>query len=154
MTTRLNVHFTATVAWPIHNWRVIRRLAFLPLSLALLLTLFMAPYQHVHLATYQGQDPDDHDDDSAVVHIHFYTVHAPTNHGIGTGVDSADGDKAQALDTFTTVPQAGFPALTRPASRLLLFPPSDFFRRVVELTEPRGHDPPFFEFAVPRAPPL
>jgi hypothetical protein len=138
----------------VHNGGVIRRLALLPLSLGLLLALFMAPYQHVHLATYQGQNPDDHDDDTAVVHIHFFSISTPAHHRGGTGIDNADGDKAQALDTFTTVPQAGFPVLARPEARLLLFAVTSVFVGVAELTEPRGHDPPSIDFSAPRAPPI
>jgi hypothetical protein len=138
-----------------HNRMVMRRLSQLPVALALLLAFFMAPYQHVHLATNHREDADHDHDDAVVVHIHFNTVSVPTNRNSGPSLDVSDGDHvSRSLDTFTTMPQAGFAVLARPESRLLLFPPADRFVGVVEVTEPRGHDPPFFEFSVPRAPPV
>ena len=63
-------------------------------------------------------------------------------------------DHARSLDTFTTIPQAGFQALMRPESRLLFFVREDVFVGVVEVTEPCGHDRPCVEFfSAPRAPP-
>ena len=135
-----------------HNRIAMRRLSLLSVSLALLLAFFMAPYQHVHLAVSHRENANHHHDD-AVVHTHFYAVSVPTSRNSRASLDDSDGDQAQSLDTFTTLPQAGFPALMRPESPLLLFAPKDLFVGVLEVTEPRGHDPPSLEFSVPRAPP-
>jgi len=131
---------------------MIRRLSLLPMSLALLLAFLMAPYQHVHLATSYEEDADHHHDD-AVVHTHFFSVSVPTSRNSGASLDDSHGDHARSLDTFTTLPQAGFPAFIPPDSRLLRFAPKDLFVGVVEVTDPRGHDPPSLEFSTPRAPP-
>jgi hypothetical protein len=137
---------------------MIRRLSLLPVSLALLLAFFMAPYQHVHLATNHREDADHDDrddDDAAVEHIHFYAVSAPASRNGAVSIDGSDGGHvARSLDTFTTMPQAGFPGLPQPESRLLLLPPAEFFVGVLDVTEPCGHDPPVFERSVPRAPPV
>ena len=140
-----------------HNRMVTHRLSLIPVSLALLLAFFMAPYQHVHLArNHKGDaDHDDHDDDdAAVVHIHFYTVSVPASRNSAVSIDGPDaGHVARSLDTFTTMPQSGFPALARPESRLVVLPPPELFVGVLESTEPCGHDPPVSKRSVPRAPP-
>jgi hypothetical protein len=136
-----------------HNHVVMRRLLSLSVSPALLLAFLMAPYQHVHSAASHSQNANHHHHDDAVVHTHFYTVSVPTNRNSGTSLDDSDGHHARSLDTFTTIPQAGFPAFTRPESRLLVFALEDVFAGFVEVTEPRGHDPPALEFSAPRAPP-
>jgi hypothetical protein len=136
-----------------HNWVVMRRLSLLSVSLALFLAFLIAPYQHVHMAASHSENADHHHDD-AVVHTHFYGASVPTRQNSGASLDESDGDHARSLDTFTTIPQAGFPASMRPQSRLLIFVPEDLFVGVVEATEPRGHDPPSLEFSAPRAPPV
>ena len=130
-----------------------RRVSLLPVCIALLLAFLMAPYQHVHLAASHRENPNHHDDD-AVVHTHFYAVSVPTSGNRGASLQDSDGDHARSLDTFTTLPQVGFPAFAEPESRLLLFAPKDVFVGVVEVTDPRGHDPPSIAFSAPRAPPV
>lgn len=137
-----------------HTWVVMRRLLLLPVSLALLLAFLMAPFQHVHLAANHREHADHDHDDAAVVHTHFYAAPVPVSGNGGASLDDSDGDHARSLDTFTTMPQAGFPAFMQPQSRLLIFVPEDFFVGVVEATKPRGHDPPSLEFSTPRAPPV
>jgi hypothetical protein len=131
-----------------------RRVAVLPAILPLLLAFLMAPYQHVHLAANHRED-DDHDhDDAAVVHAHFYGVTAPISGSGEASLEDSHGDHvSRSLDTFTTMPQAGLSAIARPESRIFAFPPSALVVGFVEITEPCGHDPPFLESCVPRAPP-
>lgn len=136
-----------------HNEVVMRRLSLLSVCLALFLAFLMAPYQHVHLAASHSDNADHHHDD-AVVHTHFYAASIPTSRNTGASLDDPDGDHARSLDTFTTMPQAGFPGFVQPESRLLLLAAKDVFVGVVEVTEPRGHDPPSLEFSAPRAPPV
>jgi hypothetical protein len=135
-----------------HNHIPMRRLLLLSVFPALLLAFLMAPYQHVHLAASHSENATRHHDD-AVVHTHFYAVSVPTSRNSSASLDDSDGDHARSLDTFRTIPQAGFPAFTRPESRLLAFAQEDVFAGFVEVTEPRGHDPPSLEFSAPRAPP-
>jgi len=132
-----------------------RRVAVFPVCSALLLAFFMAPCQHVHLAA-SHEEGDSHDhDDTAVVHAHFYAVSIPISRSSGSNLKDSRGDHvSRSLDTFTTMPQAGLSVFMRPESQILLFPPADLLVGVVEVTEPCGHDPPFLEFSVPRAPPV
>ena len=136
-----------------HNRIVMRRLSLLSVCPALVLAFFMAPYQHVHLGPNHSENANHHHDD-AVVHTHFYSISLPINRNSGVSLDDSDGDHARSLDTFTTLPQVGFPAFMRPESRLLLFAPKDVFVGIVEVTDPRGHDPPSLAFSAPRAPPV
>ena len=130
-----------------------RRVAVLPVGLALLMAFLMAPYQHVHLAPNHREDTD-HDDAAAVVHIHFYAVSVPVNRNGKTNLDDSDGDHgSKSLDTFTPMPPAGLLAFALPESRFLLFRPADLAVVVVEITEPCSHDPPFLDFPIPRGPP-
>ncbi len=132
-----------------------RRVAMLPMFLALLVTFFMAPYQHVHLATGYGGAADHDHEDLAVVHAHFYAVSGPMPRKGGSDLKDLDGDHVSLpLDTFKPMPQAGFSAIVLPESRILLIPRADLLLGVVAVTEPCGHDPPFLDFSVPRAPPV
>ena len=151
--TSFDCYFAAKIAALMHNCVVMRRLSLLSVSLALFLAFLMAPYQHVHLAASHSENADHHHDDT-VVHTHFYSASVPTSRNSGASLNDSDGDHARSLDTFTTTPQAGFPAFMQPESRLLLFAAEDVFVGVVEVPEPRGHDPPSLEFSAPRAPPV
>jgi hypothetical protein len=109
----------------------------------------------VHLAMGHSEDDDHDDDDSAVVHIHFYAVSIPASGNHVVRVDGSDGGHiARSLDTFTTIPQAGFLVVGLPASQLLIWPPAKPFVGVAEVTEPCGHDPPAIACSTPRAPPV
>jgi hypothetical protein len=136
-----------------HNSVVMRRLWLLSVSLALLVALFMAPYQHVHLASAGHEEDEHHHHDDPIVHTHFYAASSPESQNSGANLDDIDGDHARPIDTFTALPQVGFPPFVRPESRLLVFAPEDVFVGVVEVTDPRSHDPPRLAFSAPRAPP-
>jgi hypothetical protein len=125
---------------------------------ALLLGSLMAPFQHVHqrLSGPHSHVPQAHDDDddAAIVHIHFVVLSLP--HGTAAPQDlRAPGDDhvARALDTFTAVAHASFPALVLPVSQALLDHPGRSQERFVEELEPCGHDPPLLDASIPRAPP-
>ena len=134
---------------------LMRRLVVPPTCLVLLLMLFMAPYQHVHLAMDHDPDAGDHhhDDDAAVVHVHFYESVAPTQNG-QPAVDDPDRDHvSRSLDSFATMPAVDMPVLYRPESRIFIFPPEQRVVAIVESIEPCGHDPPLLARSVPRGPP-
>jgi hypothetical protein len=132
-----------------------RRVVMVPVFLALLLAFFMAPYQHIHLATSHGGGADHDHGDTAVVHAHFDAESAPTSRNGEATLKDSDGDHAsRPLDTFTTMPQAGSYEFLLPESRVPFFAPPDLFVGVIEVTEPCGHDPPFLEFSSPRGPPV
>jgi hypothetical protein len=126
-----------------------RRLVLIPTSLALLQAFFMAPYQYVHI----GLGHEKHAE-STVVHAHPYAISFSINPNDGPVVGHSHKPHASlALDTFTTITQ-GIPFLFfQPDARVQLFAPAESFVWV-EVTEPRGHDPPCIDNAVPRAPPL
>ena len=62
-----------------HNPSHMRRVLLFPVSVALLLAFLMAPFQHVHLASNDAEHADHDHDDTAIVHIHFYTASASGN---------------------------------------------------------------------------
>ena len=136
-----------------------RRLFLFSAVFALLLGSLMAPFQHVHQRlsgphSFVPQAHDDDDDDAAVVHIHFVVLSLP--HGTAAPQDLlAPGDDhvARALDTFTAVAHASFPALMLRVSQALLYPPGRSQERFVEELEACGHDPPLRDGSIPRAPP-
>jgi hypothetical protein len=140
----------------------LRRAALFPLLLVLLQAFVMAPYQHVHLhqpSEREGKANHDHrqhgQDDSALVHIHFYAFSAPESSDGTAGVeDSRGGHVSVALDSFATLPHVGIPAFVKPQIVTLLFPPEGSVARMVEVAEPRGHDPPSLDLSSPRAPPV
>jgi len=132
-----------------------RRVAMLPVTVSLLLAFLMAPYQHVHLAASHREDADHDHDDAAVVHAHFYAESVPVSRNRGSNLKDSRGDHGSlSLDTFTPIPQAGLLGFVLPESRILLFRPADLPVGAIEFTEPCGHDPPFLDFSVPRAPPV
>jgi hypothetical protein len=115
--------------------------------LALLLALFVSPFQHVH--------PGSDHDHSATMHAHFYHF-APAKEQLhGPQLMAADDDDHDAVwpvDSFTLVP----------AAALTLFVPSDVSVAFavppipvawVDVVEERGHDPPLADRSIPRAPP-
>jgi hypothetical protein len=125
-----------------------RRLAALPACLALLLALFMAPYQHVHLAT----GHEDHND-SAVVHVHFLPVAPSASQDSGPSFDHSDRDHfSRSLDTFTTIPQAALSLPFRPESPARLFIDAESCVGI-EIVDVCSHDPPCLDASIPRAPP-
>ena len=138
-----------------------RRLTMFPACLALLLALFMAPYQHVHLAADRqddaggGHHDDHHKDDAALVHVHLYAESIPASRNGQSSIDDPYRDHvSRSLDTFATMPPLDIPVLYRPQSRVLVFPPEEWVVAVVEGIEPCGHDPPLIASFAPRAPPV
>ena len=135
-----------------YNARVIRRLTPITALLALLQAFFMAPYQHVHV----GPRHEKHGGhaESAIVHAHPYAVSIPTSSSDGaTAGHSRKPHVSIALDTFTTLVQGVALLFVQPGSPVQTFAPTESFVRV-EVTEPRGHDPPCIGNAAPRAPPV
>ncbi len=132
-----------------------RRVAMLPVCLALLVAFLMAPYQHVHVAPGHQEGAGHDREGTAVIHTHFDAESAPISRNGGATFQDSHGDHAsRALDTFTTMPQAGFSEFLPPESRIPFFAPADLFVGVIEVTEPCGHDPPLLEFSIPRGPPV
>ncbi len=132
-----------------------RRVAVPPAFFTLLLAFLMAPYQHVHIATSRGGGTDHNHGDASVVHTHFDAESVPITRNNGTSLKDSHGDHAsRPLDTFTTMPQAGFSEFFLPQTWIPFFAPADLFVGVVDATEPRGHDPPFLDLSIPRAPPV
>lgn len=133
-----------------------RRIITLPLCVALLTALGMAPYQHVHAAVGHLDHADhDHDDvESAIVHIHFYAISVPPGTQGASQASDSDADHAsRSLDTFKAISQAAVLISVCPQSSAFVFPPAEFSATVVEAIEPRGHDPPLLDVSAPRAPP-
>ena len=132
-----------------------RRVAVLPVCLVLLVAFFMAPFQHVHIGPGRQTGSDRDHADTTVVHTHFDTESGPISRNGGASLKDSHGDHAsRPLDTFTTVPQAGFSEFLLPESQIPFFAPADLFVGVIEVTEPCGHDPPLLEFSIPRGPPV
>lgn len=130
-----------------------RRITVLAACFALVFALLMAPYRHVHLAT--GHEPHgDHDDVSAIVHVHFYGVSGPTSYHQGTNADESDTDHvSRSLDTFVTIlPHAAISVSLQPGSPIRLFVAAESFVGV-ETVPTRSHDPPSLDRTAPRAPP-
>jgi hypothetical protein len=126
-----------------------RRLTLIPTYLALLQAFFMAPYQHVHIGSGHKKHAE-----STLVHAHPYAISLPEkpDHGAALG-HSHKPHASVALDTFTTLAQGIAFLFLRPESPVQIFAPAESFVWV-EVTEPRGHDPPCLENTIPRAPPL
>jgi hypothetical protein len=132
-----------------------RRLLALHSSIALVLALLLAPFQHVHL----GVDDDDHADypghrKSADVHAHGVLLFDGLDHETGPVVTApADERHAVSLDSFfMTVPAAVILALQSTSAVQVYAPESQFAS--VERIEVCSHDPPPRDFSPPRAPPL
>src|SRR5262245_51374404 len=132
-----------------------RRYVVFPASFALLLALFMAPFQHLHLATHEDHDEhsEDHDHD-------FGAVHAHQDFGILPGADTGAPHASSThdhhgipLDTFATEVTTGTTLVFVPLQSVLVFVPSEEFAPV-EIVEERGHDPPQLDLFPPRAPPV
>ena len=132
-----------------------RRVAVLPVCLALLVAFFMAPFQHVHIAPGHQKGSDHDHAETTIVHTHFDAESGPLSRNDRASFRDSHADHAsRPLDTFTTIPQAGFSEFLLPESRIPFFAPADLFVGVIEVTEPCGHDPPFLEFSSPRGPPV
>ena len=129
-----------------------RRVAALQTCLGMLLSLFLAPFEHIHT----GSGPDH--DHSGLIHAHFYQVyHAarPANDHEGPQlVDTDDDDHAtaQSVDTFTLVLPAVLAAFLPERGPTIAFVPSVTIEPV-QIVEERGHDPPAIDRSIPRAPP-
>jgi hypothetical protein len=124
-----------------------RSIAALQTCLALLLALFVAPFQHVHPAS-------DHDH-SAIVHAHLYRVApAPEQHPGPQLLDADDDDHdaVWSVDSFTLVPTAALTLLV-PWRFAAAFSLSQTPVAWVDVVEERGHDPPQIDRSIPRAPP-
>ena len=132
-----------------------RRIAVPPVCLALQVAFFMAPYQHVHIAPSHHESSDHDHEDTTVVHAHFDAEAVPVSRNGRPSLKDSHGDHtSRPLDTFTTIPQAGFSEFFLPESRIPFFAPADLFVGVIEVTEPCSHDPPVLEFSIPRGPPV
>ena len=133
----------------------VRRITALQVGLALLLSFYVSPYQHVHL-------PADHHSESGfgearrvVVHTHIYPValiHTPPGHEKQFAADDDDHSMAQSLDTFSVITGDDVPPTVLTRIPMPLQRPSSSFQGV-EIVEERGHDPPPLRFSPPRAPP-
>jgi hypothetical protein len=135
-----------------HNRLVIRRLALLPASLALLQAFFMAPYQHVHLGT--GHEGHGDHGESTVVHAHPYAISVPISGDSRPEVEHAHKAHASvSLDTFATLPQTALFLFCHPELPVRIVVPVES-TVWVEIIEACGHDPPCFENTIPRAPPI
>src|SRR5689334_8124857 len=112
----------------------------------------MAPYQHVHIGLAHKKHSEH--DESTIVHSHPYAVSIPANSNDGTSAGHSHKAHASiALDTFTTLAHGVLFLFFQPQSSVQIFAPSES-AVFVEITEPRGHDPPGVETTVPRAPPV
>ena len=116
--------------------------------LALLMAFAMAPFEHVHSGA--GSDHDH----PAIIHAHFFELHAHPDSGGEPAFDDDDDDHASAwqLDTFTlVVPAAWMPFVPSrgPVMRLTLVETAE----PVIVVEERGHDPPSIDLFPPRPPP-
>jgi hypothetical protein len=123
-----------------------RRLTALKICLVLVSALFMAPFQHLHMAGVPGGHQD-----SAIVHSHPYSFSFPIRQQTGTRV--GDAHVATALNTFTFVPGVplSLPFQVESANILPLFQAGTYC--TLEIGQPRGHDPPWLDLSNPRAPP-
>lgn len=128
-----------------------RRLIAVYSSLALLLALFMTPFQHVHFGIDDDHEGHHH---SSVIHSHFLLVSVPVEASPGFHVTDVDPPhRGTSLDSFAIAIPATLTLLFRPESRVVVFAPVPYFGPV-ELVELRGHDPPSLDFSSPRAPPV
>jgi hypothetical protein len=130
-----------------------RRVIAVQACLTLLLALYMAPFQHVHL----GVD-DDHEEPEAhhhsnIVHSHQFIIFIPAGHDGGANVTAAEDDhRAISLDTYAAIQvPTPFPVFL-PGSPVILSSPAESYAPV-EFVEVRGHDPPALASSAPRAPP-
>src|SRR5690349_15121972 len=129
-----------------------RRVIAAQACLALLIALYVAPFQHVHL----GVDDDDHEahHHSTIVHSHSFVIFIiPTDSDREPNVTGADDDhKAISLDTYAAIHTSALSPVFLPGSRVVLFHRAERLAPV-ELVEVRGHDPPSLVSSPPRAPP-
>jgi hypothetical protein len=125
-----------------------RRFAALPTCVGLLTAFVLAPFQHVH--TGPGADHDH----AGLIHAHFYSIAVPLKLHTGRQVDDNDDDHRAvwSVNTFTLVIAHGLPLFIPSRAAALLFFPAPAFEPVA-VVEERGHDPPFADQLVPRAPP-
>jgi hypothetical protein len=129
-----------------------RRVIAVQACLTLLMALYMAPFQHVHL----GVD-DDHEEHEAhhpsIVHSHPFVIFIPAGHDGGATVTGADDDHhAISLDTYAAIQLSALSPVFLPGSPVILASPAESFTPV-EFVEVRGHDPPALASSPPRAPP-
>jgi hypothetical protein len=131
--------------------RPMRRLIAVQACLALLIALYVAPFQHVHL----GVDDDDHEahHHSSIVHSHSFVIFLPTDNDPEPNVTGAGDDhKAISLDTYAAIHTSTLSPVFLPGSRVVLFYRAERLAPV-EVVEVRGHDPPPLVSSPPRAPP-
>ena len=130
-----------------------RRLIAVQACLTLLMALYMAPFQHVHL----GVD-DDHEEHEAhhhsnIVHSHPFVIFVPAGNDGGATVTETDDDhRAISLDTYAAIQVSSLFPVFLPVSPVILSSPAESFAPV-EFVEVRGHDPPALASSPPRAPP-
>ena len=133
----------------------VRRIAALQVGFALLLSFYMAPYQHVHLRSDHEHGSGRHSFQT-ILHTHFFG--GSLNSGIihkGHQFDGVDDDHstARSLDTFTLIVEHGPAAILPSRSPIPLYVPLKSIHGV-EIVEERGHEPPSIDFSAPRAPPV
>lgn len=124
-----------------------RRLTALKICLVLVSALFMAPFQHLHMAGVPGGQQD-----SAIVHSHPYSFSFPIRRQTGTRV--GDAHVATALNTFRFLPGVplSLPFQVELSNILPLFQAGTYC--TLEIRHLRGHDPPWLDLSSPRAPPI
>jgi hypothetical protein len=115
--------------------------------LAVLLALFVSPFQHIH--------PGSDHDHSATMHVHFYRVASTQEqHQAPRLVDSDDDDHdaVWSVDSFTLVLGAALTLFipSRAADAVFVRPAPIAW---VDVVEECGHDPPQIDRSIPRAPP-
>jgi hypothetical protein len=124
-----------------------RCIAALQTCFALLLALFVSPFQHIH--------PGSDHDHSATMHAHFYRIALPQEQPDGPQFSDADDDDHDAVwsvDSFILVPTAALTLLVPSRVAAVFFLPKTLIAWV-DGVEERGHDPPLTDRSIPRAPP-
>jgi hypothetical protein len=130
-----------------------RRLIAVQACLTLLMALYMAPFQHVHLGV-----EDDHEVHEAhhhfnIVHSHPFVIFTSAGNDGGANVTAADDDhRAISLDTYAAIQLSALSPVFLPGSPVIWSSPAESFAPV-EFVEVRGHDPPILASSPPRAPP-
>ena len=122
---------------------MMRRVAALQTCVSLVLTLCLAPFQHVH---------EDHDH-GVLVHAHPYGHSRVPEHSHGAQIDDVDDHASvKSLDTFTLAFALRI-VLFIPVGESVLEPVSLTVPQPVEIVEACAHDPPDVDLSISRGPP-
>lgn len=145
----------------VHTQPIVRRFLALQGCLALLLALFLAPYQHVHSGQCDGRGSGGFFENSTVVHAHpflFSHVHADLfslRHGTNDGArveESSDEHAAWWLNSSSLLLHGAILLFVVPQSTAIAAQTDASFT-TLEVVDEQGHDPPPLDCSVPRAPP-